>query len=144
MTNLLSNELDQQGNYLTPDENESPQKPASNEKYQSLSSNESSVSSDEGLDDQTPSQNKTPKAEDEKNFAKAVEEIENDVKILTAVIQQASHNKKEDQSNGQQKKHTFDEDDDTSKQATQNYDLHDNEQEVRNTLSLFFFSYGCL
>ncbi|CAF4212050.1 unnamed protein product, partial [Rotaria magnacalcarata] len=26
-------------------------------------------------------------------------------------------------------RHTFDEDDDTSKQATQNYDLNDNEQE---------------
>jgi hypothetical protein len=59
------------------------------------------------------------------------------------VIEQASqisNNKKEDKSNEQQRKHTFDEDDDTSKQATQNYDLLDNEQEVRKSslLSLFF------
>ncbi len=145
VTNLLSNEIDQQGNYLTPDENESPKKASSNEKYRSLSSSTSSVSTDEGLDDQISNQ----KIEDKK-FANAVDEIQNDLNNLATVIEQASqisNNKKEDKSNEQQRKHIFDEDDDTSRQATQNYDLLDNEQEVRKStlsLSLSFFSSSSL
>jgi len=37
-----------------------------------------------------------------------------------------------------QKKRSLEEDDDTSKQATQNYDLNDNEQEVRIDFFILF------
>lgn len=49
---------------------------------------------------------------------------------LAAIIQEASQQPNESQQNEPQKKSQTEEDDDTSKQATQNYDLHDNEKEV--------------
>lgn len=114
------------------------QTPDGDEKHQLASS----VSSDEGLDDPTTNPNDTDdqKAKGGKSLAKAADEIENDLNELAAVIQQASkafteknhHDEEEsDQSDKDlHKKPTFDEDDDTSKQATQNYDLHDTEKEV--------------
>lgn len=56
------------------------------------------------------------------------------------IVQEAAQfsvDKNDEESNNKQKKHIFDEDDDTSRQATQNYDLNDNEQEVRNFDFLF-------
>ena len=113
---------------MTPDENE---------KHRLASS----VSSDEGLDDPTNNTD-DQKAHGEKSLSKAADEIQNDLNDLAAVIQQASqafteknhHEEEEEESEqsnkGLPKKPTFDEDDDTSKQATQNYDLHDTEKEV--------------
>lgn len=64
-------------------------------------------------------------------------EIENELNNLGATIEQASaaknHQEEEESEQSSKdlhKKPTFDEDDDTSKQATQNYDLHDTEKEV--------------
>jgi hypothetical protein len=125
----LPDELDPQENNLTPGENESPKKPAGDDKSQSLSS----VSSDEELSNKTKEKQK---------LRKAADEIQNDLNNLTALIREASQTSTDqnDDENSEhlnhhiQKKPTFDEDDDTSKQATQDYDLHDNEQEVCNCL----------
>jgi hypothetical protein len=131
---MLPNELDQAGDYLTPQENENPPKASDGKiKYESSSAN-SSISSDEALDKQTSNKNKQTKDQDE--LKNAANEIENDLNDLAAMIHEASKlsNEKENSepsNNNIPKRHTFDEDDDTSKQATQNYDLHDNEQEVR-------------
>lgn len=68
-------------------------------------------------------------------------EIENELNNLGATIDQElaeknHHQEEEEEEESEQssknlhKKPTFDEDDDTSKQATQNYDLHDTEKEV--------------
>lgn len=73
-------------------------------------------------------------------FPGAVNEIENDLNNLAAIIQQASQisaenkskNDQENSDNDSRKKHMIDEDDDTSRQATQNYDLLDHEPEVRH------------
>ena len=60
---------------------------------------------------------------------------------LAAIIQAAAQiqidQSVEQKPNLTTKKSTFDEDDDTSRQATQNYDLHDFDQEVK----LSFLSY---
>lgn len=109
VTNLLS---DEGGNYLTPDENENPKKISGDEKYQSLSSTDSSVSTDQAIGRQFSSNFEI----DHDNLTNAAHEIENDLNNLAAIIQEASQIPTED--------------DDTSKQATQNYDLHDQEQEV--------------
>jgi hypothetical protein len=167
VTNLLSNELDQEEeNFSTSDENESPKKkPLGDNKYHSSSSSSSrsSISSDEVLDHQTSNNNKEKQ---DKKFLDAVDDVQNDLNNLAAIIHGASQisvdknqeensrnlnnlapiiheasqisvDKNEEENsrhlnNDIHKKHTFDEDDDTSKQATQDYDLHDNEQEVRN------------
>jgi len=139
VTNLLSNEFEQ-GNELNPDENEHSRKPLNDDKYQSLSS----ISSDEGLEDQTSTTNQNEsgdrKANERKILTQAADEIEADLNNFAAMIEQASQNSTKKKSKDDEaserinrnlpKGHTFDEDDDTSKQATQDYDLHDNEQEV--------------
>jgi hypothetical protein len=51
---------------------------------------------------------------------------------LAAIIQGAS------MIDDRQKKQHLDEDDDTSKQATQNYDLNDNENEVCRKIFILF------
>lgn len=117
MTNLLS---DEGGSYLTPDENENPKKFSGDEKYQSLPSEDSSISADEAIAHQSPS--------NDEDLTNAANEIQNDLNNLAAIIQDASQIPTE--IDNTQKKHHLDEDDDTSKQATQNYDLNDNEQEV--------------
>jgi len=124
VTNLLSDEV---GNDLTSDENENPKKISSDEKYQSLSS----VSSNEAIGDQTSSNLE----KDSENFTNSPNDILNDLNHLAEIIEQASLIPTEENDNEKhividtQKKHSLEEDDDTSKQATQNYDL--NEQEVR-------------
>jgi hypothetical protein len=137
VTNLLPNDLDQPGDYLTPEENENPRKPADT-KIQYENSSASSISSDEESNQQTS--NKNNRTEKDDDLRKAADEIENDLNDLAAMIQGASKlsNAKEEENsehsnnNNIPKRHTFDEDDDTSKQATQNYDVLDNEQEVRS------------
>ena len=146
MTELLLNNLDSPANYLSPDENENLNKTSGDEKYQSLSSAQASVSSDEP-DDQLTDANATKK---DVNFTEAANEIQNDLNNLAAMIQGVSLISTDDQDNEKSarddddddktepsrkpvpRRAMFDEDDDTSKQATQNYDLHDFEQEVRS------------
>lgn len=82
------------------------------------------------------------KNNDEKNdprtkenlFNAAAADVQKELDNFAAIILGASHLSddkfEEENTNHLQKRHTFDEDDDTSKQATQNYDLNDNEQEV--------------
>lgn len=145
VTELLLNNLDSPANYLSPDENENLNKTSGDEKYQSLSSAQASVSSDEP-DDQLTDANPTKR---EMNFTEAANEIQNDLNNLAAMIQGVSLISTDDQENEKSardddddktepsripvpRRPMFDEDDDTSRQATQNYDLHDFEQEVRS------------
>ena len=64
----------------------------------------------------------------------AVDEIQNELNHLAAIIQEASQVSNENVSivieEKQKKSPRAEEDDDTSKQATQDYDLHTNEKEV--------------
>ena len=64
----------------------------------------------------------------------AVEEIQNELHHLAAIIQEASPTSKEKEpiavEERPKKSPRAEEDDDTSKQATQDYDLHTNEKEV--------------
>jgi len=91
------------------------------------------------------------KIRDENDLKQAEREIQNDLNNLAAIIQAAtqittSQNDDENdddddnESHRVPKKSTIDEDDDTSRQATQNYDLLDNEQEV---CIQFLFSFLC-
>ncbi len=126
VTNLLSDG----GSYFTPDENENPKKTSNHEKYQSLSSSRSSsISSNEAIAHPSSSNNENLTSTDY------------DLNNLATIIQEASQNPNKEHDNDKytQKKHSLEEDDDTSKQATQNYDLNDNEQEVR--IDLFHIIY---
>ncbi len=141
VTNLLSNELDQQENPSISEENENQKRTTDDEKYQSLSSAASGEDASDHRTFKTQGTDDSQTKEDD-NSIDAVNDIQNDLNILASIIQQATDkNKEEEEDNGHskntlQKKNTFDEEDDTSKQATQDYDLHENEQEVRNS----FFS----
>ena len=127
MTNLLS---DEGGNYLTPDENENPKKLSGDEKYQSISSSQSSISTDEAIARPSSSDNQI----NQDDLTNAVNEIQIDLNQLAAIIQEAPQTSNgENLRDERQKKSPFEEDDDTSKQATQNYDFNDNEQEVSNS-----------
>ncbi|CAF0842617.1 unnamed protein product [Adineta steineri] len=140
VTNLLPNELDQQDTQSIQDknDNESQKQTTDDEKYQSLSSARSSLTSDDDDDDGSNAQtynnnNETDenKSKENENFTNAVNDIQNDLKNLTSIINEVStdKNKHEEEDRSSQKKPTFDEEDDTSRQATQDYDLHENEQE---------------
>ncbi|CAM4941753.1 unnamed protein product [Rotaria socialis] len=137
VTNLLSDELDEQVNdsISNGNENGNPAELLSNEKYESSSATHSSVSSDEVLNNQKSNTNKNAnngdrRTREQMELKNAADDIQNDLNNLAAVIQAASQlSMEEDNNNHLQKRHMFDEDDDTSKQATQNYDLNDNEQE---------------
>ena len=145
VTDFLSIEIDQFEGYVSPDDNENPKKASGDDKYQSVSSSRSSLSIDQAGDQQTVSTtgpHRTDQGLDETgHFAGAVNEIENDLNNLAAIIQQASQisaenkskNEQENSDNDPRKRHMLDEDDDTSRQATQNYDLLDHEPEVRHT-----------
>ncbi|CAF3905765.1 unnamed protein product [Rotaria magnacalcarata] len=138
VTNLLSDEFDEQVDDSISNENENgnPAEFLSNEKYESSSATHSSASSDEVLNNQKSNTNKNANKGDKRTkeqmeLKNAADDIQNDLNDLAAAIQAASQlSMEEDNNNHLQKRHTFDEDDDTSKQATQNYDLNDNEQEV--------------
>ena len=81
------------------------------------------------------------KIKEDNKFLNAVDNVQNDLNNLAAIIQEASNkslDKNVEENRDIQRKHTFDEEDDTSKQATQDYDLHDNEQEVRNFFPFSF------
>ncbi|CAF2130505.1 unnamed protein product [Rotaria magnacalcarata] len=137
VTNLLSDEFDEQVDDSISNENENgnPAEFLSNEKYESSSATHSSASSDEVLNNQKSNTNKNANKGDKRTkeqmeLKNAADDIQNDLNDLAAAIQAASQlSMEEDNNNHLQKRHTFDEDDDTSKQATQNYDLNDNEQE---------------
>jgi hypothetical protein len=79
---------------------------------------------------------------DSENFTDSANDILNDLNHLAEIIEQASSIPTEENNNEQHividklKKHSLEEDDDTSKQATQNYDL--NEQEVRIDFIILF------
>ncbi len=117
-------------------------------RYESSSSSRSSVSSEEEADRSRSNDNhqKTDENQnkEEKRFADAVADIENDLNNLAGAINEASQIS-EEQTHELPKKPTFDEDDDTSKQATQNYDLHDNEQEVQyfSFAYIYYFTRSC-
>lgn len=133
VTNLLSDEA---GNYLTPDENENQKKLSGDEKYQSLSSAHSSVSNEEAIGPQSSSNLE----KDHEDLINAANDIQND---LAAMIQEVSQIPSEEYLVNTEKKPSLEEDDDTSRQATQNYDLNDNEQEVSIDFSchiVLFFS----
>lgn len=138
VTNLLTDEVDPQANYLSPDENESPEKVLDKKQYECSpseeSDNESSESTSNNKNNNGANDNQTKEND---SLINAANEIQNDLDDLAAILQAAASQMSIDQdenednnNNNLQKKHTFDEDDDTSKQATQNYDLNDFEQEV--------------
>ena len=144
---MLSDNRDSPANYLSTDENENLNKTSGDEKYQSPSSGRVSDSSDDS-DEQRTATAENRRTNKDESLRRAADEIQNDLNNLAAVIQAATgisnidddDDDDESQSKEQSverkvnpimKKSTFDEDDDTSKQATQNYDLHDFEQEVR-------------
>ena len=140
MTNLLTNELDQSDSQSTHNDNDNDNKrqTTDDEKYQSVSSTRSTPSQDELSNAPTINNNDKTK-EDDTRLIDAVHEIENDLNNLATIIQEAATDKnssgKDDEEGKEekltsQKKATLDEEDDTSKQATQDYDLHENEQEV--------------
>ncbi|UJR33705.1 hypothetical protein I4U23_021134 [Adineta vaga] len=137
VTNLLPNELDQTDSQSINDDNdndndnENKRQTTDDEKYQTSEdepSNAPTIDNNHETDD-----NKT-KADNQ--LIDAVHDIENDLNNLATIIHAASTDKNKDEENDDeedkydsQKKPTFDEEDDTSKQATQDYDLHDNDQE---------------
>ena len=135
---------------MSPDENENFNKASGDEKYRSPRSACTSDSSDESDDPRTTTgknrSSEPTKTGPEVQLRHAADDIQNDLNNLAAIIQAAAQlsvlDDEDEQSQPKEpsverkinpimKKSTFDEDDDTSKQATQNYDLHDFEQEVR-------------
>jgi hypothetical protein len=130
--------------YLLTDENEKSILLLTDETNQELASMSSSASSDEGIahrsmshvDDQIHDTMDNIIDNDQQSVD-AASELENDVKHLTGMIQQdvqhICHDKIQDGSIfiGANKKSMPDDDDDTSKQATQTYDLEDDEKHVR-------------
>lgn len=133
MTNLLTNELDQPDSPSIHEDNDNDNKrqTTDDEKYQSVSSARSTPSQDELSN--APTIDNNDKTKEEIQLLDAVQEIENDLNNLATIIQEAANDKNpsgEEDKFTSQKKGTFDEEDDTSKQATQDYDLHENEQEV--------------
>ena len=92
------------------------------------------------VDDQSQNLPSTSTDDDDNQEAlsDAANEVQNDLNNIADVLLQASQMPTDvNRIHDTQKTKSTEEDDDTSKQATQNYDLHDNEQPVRRRFLVF-------
>ena len=158
MTDLLLDEDEQQDVHRTPDEIEDFKHPSTDDKYRSLSSSRSSLSTNETSDRPSPSSfnpiNMTDEASTaDENLADTAKDIEEELNHLTAIIQEASQISDRQLSTERDqdpetvadvpREDPAEVDDQTNTQATQNPDLHANGHEVSFHRSLafsFFFS----
>ena len=145
VTDLLLDDNDEQEIHQTPDEAEGFKHVSVDEKYRSLSSSRSSLSTNETSDRPSPSSfnpiNMTDEASTtDENLADTAKDIEEELNHLTAILQEASQISDRQLSTERdhdpetlpnvQRQDLGEVDDQTSKQATQNYDPHDNGHEV--------------